>query len=68
MGKNNVFIEPRENGTFAIMKPNAKRASAICDTQKEAIAEAKRMYPDVKPDIAHVGKAAGGRPDRFRKA
>ena len=66
MGKNNLFIEPRENGTFAVMKPNAKRASIICTTQKAAIREAARMYPGIKPDIARVRNSAQGGPDRFR--
>jgi len=67
VGKKNVYIEPRDNGTFAVMKPNAERASAIRDTQREAIAAAKEMFPDVKPDVARVRHTDVGKPDQFRK-
>lgn len=36
MAKKTVYIEPRPNGQFAVMKANAKRASALCDTQAQA--------------------------------
>ena len=68
MGKQNVYIEPRDDGTFAVMKPNAERASAIRNTQAEAIAAAKEMFPDVKPDIARVRHTGQGSPDQFRKS
>jgi len=49
------------------MKPNAQRASAICDTQRDAIKKAKAMFPDTKPDIASVRNTFEGKPDHFRK-
>ena len=67
MKKRNVYIEPRPNGTFAIMKPNAQRASKICDTQHEAIEASKALFPGVKPDIARVKHTNQGKPDQFRK-
>jgi hypothetical protein len=67
MAKKNIYIEPRANGQFAVMRPNAKRASALCDTQAQAIRTAKVMFPDVKPDVARVRATQGGRPDQFRK-
>jgi len=67
VGKKNVYIEPRDDGTFAVMKPNADRASAIRDTQSDAIVAAKKMFPDVKPDVARVRHTSVGKPDQFRK-
>lgn len=67
LAKNNVYIEPRENGTFAVMKADAQRASAIRPTQKLAIAVAKEMFPDIKPDISRVRTTSVGKPDQFRK-
>lgn len=67
MAKKNVYIEPRPNGQFAVMKANAKRASALCDTQGQAKRAAKQMFPDVKPDVARVRHTKKGVPDQFRK-
>jgi hypothetical protein len=67
MGKKNIYIEPRDNGQFAIMKANAKRASALCNTQREAERVAARMFPGIKPDIARVRFTKVGKPDQFRK-
>ena len=67
MAKRNVYIEPRRNGQFAVMKANAKRASALCDTQRDAEKEAKRMFPGMKPDVARVRHTKKGVPDKFRK-
>ena len=44
MAKKNVCVEPRANDTFAIIKPNAQRVSAICDTQRDAIKKTKAMF------------------------
>lgn len=49
------------------MRSNAKRASAIRDTQGDAIDAANVMFPGVKPDIARVRHTSGGKPDQFRK-
>jgi hypothetical protein len=67
MAKRNVYIEPRANGQFAVMKANAKRASALCNTQAQAERKAKQMFPDVKLDVARVRKTSKGHPDQFRK-
>ena len=52
---------------FAVMKPNADRASAIRDTQNDAAYGAKRMFPNVKPDIARVRHPLVHKPDQFSK-
>ena len=67
MSRKNVYIEPRRDGSFAVLRANAERASAVRDTQGEAIAAAKRMFPDVKPDVARVRHTNQGHPDQYRK-
>ena len=52
---------------FAVMKPNADLASAIRDTQNDAVYGAKRMFPNVKPDIARVRHPLVQKPDQFSK-
>ena len=65
--KTNIYIEPRANGKFAVMKADAERASALCDTQAKAERTAKQMFPDVKPVLARVRKTTKGHPDQFRR-
>lgn len=67
MGRKNVFIEQRDDGKFAVLRPNAERASAIRDTQGAAIDAAKQMFPGVKPDIERVRHTKNGNPDQWRK-
>lgn len=38
-----LIIEKRDDGRWGIKKPHAERASAIEDTQKEAIERAKEL-------------------------
>ena len=40
------FIVPRSNGQWAIEKPHSERASALEDSQKEAIERAKELAPE----------------------
>ena len=41
-----LFIVPRPNGDWAIEKPHAERASAVVETQEQAIKKAKKMAPE----------------------
>jgi hypothetical protein len=63
-----LFIEKREDGQFAVLKANAQRASALADTQKEAIEIAKQMNPGHSPDVERVRHTKNGNPDQWRKA
>jgi len=54
------FIEKREQGDFAIRKPNSERASAVADTQKEAIEKARQLNPDAAIHVERVRKTSGG--------
>jgi hypothetical protein len=44
------------------------RASAVLDTQTEAIARAKELNPSDHPDVARVRETDTGGPDKWRKA
>ena len=61
-----VFIEPRENG-FAVLRPGAKRASAIEPTQKAAEKRAREIDPDAGLDVSRVKRTNKGGPDQWRK-
>ena len=59
-------VEPRDEG-YAVIADGAERASKLTDTQAEGIAEAKRLNPNAKPNVARVRQVAGGGPDKYRK-
>jgi hypothetical protein len=60
-------VEPCES-KFAVIADNAERASSFHATQKEAIAEAKRLNPNAKPNVARVRNTENGSPDQCRKS
>jgi hypothetical protein len=55
-----LIIEPTDDKRWRIKKPHAERASAIEDTQKDAIDRAKELAPE--GDIKVKGKNG-----KFRK-
>jgi len=60
MAKHDEYIvEPRHDGRWNVKKPHAERASAVRDTQQEALKEARRMAPE--GDIKLKGRSG-----RFR--
>ena len=65
---NNIFVERRDDGKYAVKKEGADRASAITDTQKEAIERAKEIRPDTRPDVERVRNTETGGRDKWRKA
>jgi hypothetical protein len=67
MGKGNIFVERRPNGTYAVERPGAERASAVLPTQRQAIERAKEICPTAKPDVERVRHTTGGKPDQWRK-
>jgi hypothetical protein len=67
MSKDQLFVEQRKQGDFAVKKGNAERASAVAETQAKAIAIAKKMNPDVTPLVERVRHTSRGKPDQWRK-
>ncbi|HEX4159225.1 MAG TPA: DUF2188 domain-containing protein [Rhizomicrobium sp.] len=56
---NEYFVEPRGE-EWVVKLPHAERASAVVDTQQEAIAKAKQFSPE---GVVHVKQLNG----KFRK-
>lgn len=63
----NIYVEPREEGDYAVRREGSKRASAVTSTQKEAIESARELEPNKKPNVARVRNTKVGGPDQFRK-
>lgn len=66
MSKQGLYIEPRDQGDYAVRKEGSRRASATAPTQKEAIARARELEPGGEIHVARV-RGHGDGPDKFRK-
>ena len=64
--KDEFFIERRDDGKYKVLKPDADRASAVPDTQKQAIELAKELNPDATRHIERVRNVGPGR-DKWRR-
>ncbi len=64
---NKVFIEQRDEGDYAVRKPDSDRASTVTPTQKEAIEEAKEMFPNSTILVERVRDTDIGGRDKWRK-
>jgi hypothetical protein len=62
-----LFVERTENGDYAVRKPNSDRASAMADTQAEAIERARRIDPEAQILVGRVRNTSGGSRDKWRK-
>lgn len=67
MGKGNIYVERRGVRQYAVVKPDAERASAILPTQAKAIERAKEISPNTRPDVERVRYTSVGKPDQWRK-
>jgi hypothetical protein len=65
--KDQLFVERRPEGDYAVRKPNSQRASAVRSTQGEAIGRARELSPDKQPLVERVRFTTGGKPDKWRK-
>lgn len=63
-----LYVERTDDGRYAVKRANAGRASAVCDTQAEAIAVARELNPGHSPDVERVKHTNRGKPDQWRKA
>ena len=61
------FIEQNDDGKFAVRAKDSDRASAVFNTQAEAIAHAKTLNPADHPDVERVREVGPG-PDKWRHA
>jgi hypothetical protein len=67
MAKDQLFVERRPQGDYAVRRPNADRASAVLPTQAEAIKRAKELNPNNIPLVERQRHTSCGRPDHWRK-
>jgi hypothetical protein len=65
---NQLFVEKRSTGDFAVRKANSERASDVLPTQAKAIARARELNPGASPLVERVRNTVGGKPDKWRKA
>ena len=62
-----IYIEERSDGKYAIRRGNSERASAVEETQERAIEVARRMFPGVEPHIERVRNVETGGRDKWRE-
>lgn len=63
--RHDFFIE-QHDGRYKVSRTNADRASAVTDTQKEAIARAREIDPNAAIHVERVRDIGPGR-DKWRK-
>ncbi len=68
MDKDQLFVERRPQGDYAVRKSNSERASAVRPTQAEAIERARELNPEKSPLVERVRHTDRGNPDKWRKA
>jgi hypothetical protein len=68
MSRKQLFIERREQGDYAVRKPNSGRASIVTRTQSEAVDWAQGHVPDGGQILVErVRNTDRGHPDKWRK-
>jgi|HubBroStandDraft_6_1064221.scaffolds.fasta_scaffold814023_3 hypothetical protein len=67
MNKDQLFVERRPHGDYAVRRPNSQRASDVLPTQHEAIERARELNPTGTPLVERVRYTSRGKPDQWRK-
>jgi hypothetical protein len=67
MSDDKLFVERRDQGDYAVRRPNSERASDVLPTQAEAIDRARELNNGKAPLVERVRQTTGGTPDRWRK-
>jgi hypothetical protein len=60
------FIEQTDDNRYAVRARGSARASAILDTQRNAIELARELNPDDRPNIERVRNTRAGGRDQWR--
>jgi len=68
MKDNQLFVERRPQGDYAVRKANAQRASDVLPTQAEAIERARELNPNGRPLVERVRNTSVGGRDKWRRA
>lgn len=66
MNKNEIYVEQRVGGDYAVRRPGSERPSAVTPTQREAIERAKEIAPDAAIHVERVRRTPKGHPDKWR--
>jgi hypothetical protein len=67
MAKDEIFIERRPQGDYAIRRPGSSRASSVEPTQAEAIDRADEIAPSASILVERVRNTDVGGRDKWRK-
>jgi hypothetical protein len=67
MSKDQLFVERRPQGDYAVRRGGSDRASAVLPTQREAIDRARELNPRHEPLVERVRYTNVGDPDKWRK-
>lgn len=67
MNEDQFFVERTDSGDYAVRRGGAQRASAIEDTQAEAIARARQIDPSAPIHVERVRNTDKGSRDKWRK-
>lgn len=65
--KDELFIERRPQGDYAVRRGGSQRASDVLPTQAEAIERARGLEPGSTPLVERVRHTSVGKPDQWRK-
>lgn len=68
MGKNNIYVEQRPRGDYAVKRGGSSTPLATARTQARAIEQAKKLAPGVRVDVERVRDTKVGGRDKWRKA
>ena len=67
MKKDQLFVEQRRQGDYAVRRGGSERASAVAPTQKKAIERARELNPGHSPLVERVRNTETGGRDQWRK-
>lgn len=65
--KDQLYVEQRPEGDYAVRRAGSERASAVEPTQKEAIERARELNPGHAPHVERVRNTEAGGRDKWRK-
>ena len=65
--KDQLFVEQRPEGDYAVRRGGSARASAVLPTQSEAIQRARQLEPSSSPLVERVRTTNVGGRDQWRK-
>lgn len=66
MPKEEVYVERRPEGDYAVRRPGSERASAVESTQSDAINRAREIAPDAAIHVERVRDTDRGGRDKWR--